>query len=853
VASVFDNIGAKIAQALADPLVRLKQLQDKKGGVKSGEDSYLSFNMITNFTAIFRSFLYDGRLDWKHNWVQYNKADKKVGGLMNVFENLGSDAEMFMYRMMGKSAQEMLNKGRKNLFGTDGQGKDLNDQEVINNLMESTQKLYDKNTKGWEEAEARLKEINKSVLDIMEQGGLINEATRAEWERETYIPFFRVMDDIKGTDVMILHPGTPAPIRGIHKLAGGRENVADPLQNLIGAYAQGIHAALKNTSRLKAIKLLNELGLAEPTTDQAGPLVVDVKIKGKTHYWHVHDKMAFNAIMAMDDMTQGAFSSIVTAPKRWLTFAVTQNPAFRLANWFRDSITTATLEKEFIPIWDSLIGMYHAAFNTETFKEYKSTGGAFTGAYHQRDILSSQAKGIASLRKEAVRGKRITPFRKGDVKGIIKQTLNPMSWLDLYNKMGDVSENAARVGLYRKKRAAGRTAQQAGFAAKDLLDFHRTSSNKMLRTFIHTVPFLNARIQGLYKLGREGTDLKKGKAHLANFYLTSAMIGMLSIGNHLLYRDDDRYKGLTDDEKWYYFHFYDLPGIPGHVQIPSPFEIGTIAGKLPVVLWERLVEQRTDNDEVKRFLEFAFMDMFGFNPLPQAVKPIVQQYMNRDFFTDAPIVPRRLQGIDPDLVWDRRTSVTARALGEAAKAAGLPEAWQEPIRIEKLFKDYFSYLGVATFQGTDLAYDWITNAPDDPLDVQTLKYLTGVGRFYKGTGPAKRTKYDEKFWDLATAIDKAHKSMNHVKKESGFKAKQVYRKKHKHLLDAKFKTEFVKMRLRTLKTQENRIYNSTKPVTQKRKELDILQRKRNELMRVNVEKINKLMKQRKEQMDANQK
>jgi hypothetical protein len=485
--------------------------------------------------------------------------------------------------------------------------------------------------------------------------------------------------------------------------------------------------------------------------------------------------------------------------------------------------------------------MYHAAFNTETFKEYKSTGGAFTGAYHQRDILSSSAKGIASLRKEALRGKRTTPFKKGDVKGIIKQTLNPMSWLDLYNKMGDISENAARVGLYRKKRAAGATAQQAGFAAKDLLDFHRTSSNKMLRTFIHTVPFLNARIQGLYKLGREGTDLKKGKAHLANFYLTAAMIGMLSIANHLIYRDDERYKGLTDDEKWYYFHFYDLPGIPGHVQIPSPFEIGTIAGKAPVVLWERFIDQRTDNDEVKRFLSFAMMDMFGFNVLPQAVKPIVQQYMNRDFFTDAPIVPRRLQGIDPELVWDRRTSVTAKALGKAAEAAGLPKAWQEPIRIEKVFKDYFSYLGVATFQGTDLAYDWITNAPDDPLDVQTIKYLTGVGRFYKGTGPAKRTKYDEKFWDLATAVDQAHKSMNHVKKESGFKARSTYKKEHDPILAAKIKTEFVKRRLRTFKTKENRIYNSTKPLTQKRKELNQLQHQRNELMRVNVEKINKLM------------
>jgi len=378
-----DSFRDHLIVGLADPLYKIARLQKKAGEIVVGEDAYMDLNMLSNFETIFRSFLEDGRLEWKNNWVQYNKEDTGRGGLLKVFENLGDDAELFLLRQQAKSAQEMLDKGRTELFGNDQEGNLINDQEMIDTILASTDEMYKADKEKWDSSEKRLKEYNKSVLDILENSSVIDGKTRAEWERENYMPFFRTMTDFLDGDVKMLHPGaTGAKVRGMKRLKGSRKNVGDPMSNLLNAYSSGIHNALRNVARVKALKLLKKFDLAEPTDRTSGKGVVQIKVRGKDQYWQVEDKLTFNAIMHLDDMSNGTFSRVLNAPKRWLTLAVTQNPAFKLANWFRDSITTATLEKEFIPIIDSIRGMYHAGMNTDTMKELRSVGGAFSGAYH---------------------------------------------------------------------------------------------------------------------------------------------------------------------------------------------------------------------------------------------------------------------------------------------------------------------------------------------------------------------------------------------------------------------------------------------------------------------------------------
>jgi hypothetical protein len=812
------DITDKFATAFADPFYKIKKLQNQKGDVRAFEDAYMDFNLISNFDSILQGFLEDGRLAWKNNWVSFNKEDSGKGGLLKIFENLGDDADLFSLRMLAASAKEMQAKGRQNLFGTDEKGNQIDDTEMIKTLEEATQPAYEASTEAWDAAEKRLKEFNKSVLDIMQAASLIDGETRSNWERENYIPFFRLADDLSMEDVRQLHPEGDIGVKGIKKLAGSKRNVANPIQNLIGAYATFLHSSLKNVARAKAIKTLKHHDLATATSaSDTSKDTIELKVKGKSVRYRVGDQLALNAILYLDDISGNSFSNVISAPRRWLTYAVTQNPAFKVANWWRDTLTTATLEKDFIPVWDSVIGAYHAFANTDLAKSYRATGGAFMGAYHQRDILKPTEKAVSKLRKRLEKKRRFW---------------NPIRWLDLYNHLGAVSENSARLGLYARKQKAGATEAQAGFAAMDLLNFNRSGDSHTMRTAAAMLPFFNARIQGLYKLGRAAFGKNRTTGERAKTYIMASAIAFLSLMLFLRNDDDERFNQLRDDEKWNYYHFFDVPAL-GHVRLPVPFEVGTL-GKLPQVIWEQLAG---GDKNVKKFLKFAATQVFSLDT-PQFMKPIVQQWRNKDAFTGVPIVPQSKVGLEPFMQVSVRTSELAKKLGRAAELMNLPDDWQSPQRIEKFFGDYFSYLSMGVFATADMAFDWAKAAPEDPFLYDTLGYMFGISRFVKGEAPTRRTKYEEKFYDMVLESDKAQKTFNAMRKDKSFPKAEVraYRDLRRAHIRQRKSLRNVQNFLKRLRTKENLIINSNKSREQKRKEIDELTERRVKKLRETIKK-----------------
>ena len=79
------------------------------------------------------------------------------------------------------------------------------------------------------------------------------------------------------------------------------------------------------------------------------------------------------------------------------------------------------------------------------------------------------------------------------------------------------------------------------------MDFSMIGHSQSVQTLARIIPFLNARSQGLYKLGRAAFDNPK------SFLLRSALMTTASILLWSLYKDDDRYKELEDWDKWSYY------------------------------------------------------------------------------------------------------------------------------------------------------------------------------------------------------------------------------------------------------------------------------------------------------------
>ena len=108
-----------------------------------------------------------------------------------------------------------------------------------------------------------------------------------------------------------------------------------------------------------------------------------------------------------------------------------------------------------------------------------------------------------------------------------------------YQELGDRGESVNRAVIYDRARAAGKSHLEASYEARDLLDFTMSGKWAAVRLLTQTVPFLNARIQGLYRLGRGA------KANPHRFSAVTGAVALASVALYLAQRDDEDYRALA--------------------------------------------------------------------------------------------------------------------------------------------------------------------------------------------------------------------------------------------------------------------------------------------------------------------
>jgi len=112
-----------------------------------------------------------------------------------------------------------------------------------------------------------------------------------------------------------------------------------------------------------------------------------------------------------------------------------------------------------------------------------------------------------------------------------------------------------------------------------VLDFSMRGNFKSMQILTSVLPFFNARLQGLYKLGRAGALPYNRKTLLSKVALRGAMIAMASAMLLAANKDDPRYQALNDWEKDNYWWFFFPTWFPKELQrihLPKPFEVGFI-------------------------------------------------------------------------------------------------------------------------------------------------------------------------------------------------------------------------------------------------------------------------------------
>lgn len=580
------------------------------------------------------------------------------------------------------------------------------------------------------------------------------------------------------------------------------------MENLLGNYYYLMSESMRNIARVKAYSLLKGTDVLKENAMPTGKRTMTVRVDGKPKYFTVSDPDIYYALVGVhNDWFHKSVKKWITLPKRFITRGVTFRPAFRIANFLRDTMQTMVLHGDAKRVFRTCKAAVDAYKNHPDFVEFASQGGAFSGTFDN----------------------------PSDASKVIKEATSSRNWwnvpgniLKVWDDLGTAAENANRLALYRERVEQGNSKAEAALVAKDLMDFSMHGQSGLARGLITLVPFLNARIQGLYKLGRGYTEDRAG------FLKRAAVVAGLSAANAILNATlfGDGWDELEDYDRWNYWHFG--PGTKWGFRIPMPFEVGALFGALPTLAAEYL---RKDAGEATKDLgkwaaSFLTQTMM-FNPV-QVGMPIIETWADKNFFTGRPIEGKQFEGAKASERYNPWTSNTMKLLGEVTGFS--------PLKMDHLLTQYFGgyhEMGKLVMDHTlvPLVEAMGHSAfPEDPA--LTRRDYWFVGRFMGGGEIPRNTRYDTEFYELMQEYDEVYSTYLLKQKRMDKREAKRYGKDHREELKLQKRGQKVRTKLTKIRTRMRMVwYNNKLSDDQKRVELDKLQAKRNKIMKEAVEEI----------------
>ena len=788
------NIGLKIEQGVIDQFAPLKKLD---------WNAYLLSRLSKGSDGAMEAMLTYGNLSLVDG---VTNSDARGIGLIEQLRALEGEHHRFMWWVAAHRAEQLTTEQRERLFTA----QDIADLKTLN---QGDMKSGAPRAEAYMLALSQYNASSRNVLDIAEQSGIIDPESRKMWEKEFYVPFYRALEDEISTPNIGKNGGLVRQY-AFKKLKGGTEKLnQDLLANVLMNWSHLLSASAKNRAARAALIAAEAAGVA---TEQPGFSVSGMPIpknavwyleNGQKSYYTVEDPLVMDAITSLEaGIVGGAAGRFLSTVKNGLTIGVTANPAFKIRNLARDSIQSVAMSGD---LSSNVFGNVYGGIKEMADKKSQIRASLLAGGGIIRFgsmLEGNRSSHVSKLINAGIRDSTIL-----DTKEKLLDMVQ-VAW-DHYNELGDISEGANRASLYKQMIAAGKSHAEASLAARDLMDFSKGGSWGAIRFLVQTVPFANARAQGIYRFGQGMTQ------HTARFATVLTATALASVALMLAYDGDDDWKQREDWDRDNYWWFK-----VGEVayRIPKPFEVGVLA-----TVAERAVEAFT-NDEMTaaRFrdrLQFAVMNTFAMNPAPQLFKPMIDIYSNIDSFTGRPIESKGAENLPKSERYGPRTSELAKALG---KATG-PAFSVSPDQIDHLVRGYLSWIGATALQVSDFVARPILDRPERPD--RLLRDMFLVGNFAEEL-PSARSRYVTQFYDQAKIINEAYASYMHKVAIGEKDAAQEMKIDDRNKLAAESRVAAVQRELADINAQSRRIEADPNMESDtKRTKLNLLDVKRNKI------------------------
>lgn len=838
---VSGDTSLSLKQGYVDQLASIAKYERNLNGgllLDAAESAYKAAWMAKNTDQILAGVMKLGVPEHKSGTFMPVAGRK---GLMDVFKPLyqtkdGKSLDMlwegYAYARRANELIQQMNK--------DGSPREkLLDQGEIDELLKLGEKYP-----VFKQVLDDYQTFNQQLLDLAVDRGALSPEMAEVWKANTYVPFYRALED-----------ESHGPGRGGGGISGkkvssqrlhGSEVAAQPIiENIIknsGAILDKIYSneamrrvvALTNGVGMERVKFpfspvalsvgeiertLQKIGMhvggkgatgrythfvPQSQMDQlvqffrmskpVGHDIVSVMENGKPIYYKVNDPLLLRSITAFNDIHEfdGLLNTILGVPKKLLTLGVTLDPRFMYRNLLRDTVT-AWVQSGSNP------NLFNPIKAAQAAKEVY-TDGNFINALRVAGYNGNEYFQVDQLREhlqEMHGGEHVTVLN------------TPKKLYHAYHKIGFVSEQLNRVRIAQHVIDQGGSLAEAAWQAQNTLNFQMHGDNKAMQLLIRGVPFLNARIQGLNRLydGMLGRDSQIDQRKAVMSFLFKS-IGLVAAGLALDAKnwDDPRYQRIPEASKDLYYHFFVGNQ---HYMLPKPFEIGSLTGTLP----ERVLRVIAGKDNKRYFVQSMIRmvgNTFQFDPTPQVVAPLLQDWANRDSLTGNPIINQSEQDQLPQGQYSARTSATMKAIAQHMPGWA-PGFMQSPDRLEHLYQGYTGMIGTYLMQAADALLAKSGAAPSQPTSrwgSQAVGALLGTfGLGDADTDP--RTKYLQQFYDAQDAADQTNATLRKLIKEGHVQQARELLQDNRTPLAYRTELHAVGQEMKLLRQAEIATYQST--------------------------------------------
>jgi hypothetical protein len=724
-----------------------------------------------------------------------DNKDGSVKGLMEILVPLAKTGDPFTYRAFqfyaaAKRGKRLDREGREQVFTK----KEQLEAEALKNHFMAMDIDFDSILNEYQK-------FNSGLVQYMVDTGVISKEMGAKWtENWDYIPFYRQLEgeSTQGPNVFQSISGVAVP----KKLKGGSAPLADFLETVVRNTRAAIEAGMKNVAAQRVardVMRLNDPSGTAPMGRKLGPGerlgsdVITVRENGKDVHYQVADPLLIESLKGLN-MPHFPFLEVLAKPAQVLRELVTKDPGFMMANLLRDSLQAWGTGQNITPILDTFKQYGKVLANMSPEAQKLMRAGVGTGYEFKGDVEASTDQFAKQLR--AMAGAKTTGEK------LLSSTTLPWIWNKL-DQASTASDLATRAEVFKRVFEDTGNEAEAVFQAIEVMNFSRKGSNPIMQIAAAAIPFLNARIQGLDLLYRAGFGKLADKNNAARqkaFWVRGATLIGISSLYWMLASETEEWKTAEPEAR-------DNNWIIGSVRIPIPFELGVIFKVAPERTLEYFFGDDTSRDLKQSFVR-NLTSTLGVNPIPQAVLPIFENYVNYSFFTGQPIVGRGLEDVAKPFQVNTGTSMFAKGAGETLGMS--------PVQIDNLIRGYTGTIGGYAV----MAMDAILRGEGDPTKA-TMKaeQLPVIKRFFatpQGTGTMTA------YYELKKAVDESVRTVNFLERGGRVNEMAEYMQKHANLIGVTPYVRSLDKEVTMLRDMKRVVNNSQMDPDQKREALDAI-------------------------------